>query len=570
MNQLFESLKSQYLNTTMETMLLASVTISILLPLVILIVKKGFKWVWEGITQAAGLIFNPAKVVGLAIRFRWVIHFTVQILILVGLGFINYRLDVIRYLESPSFVMRALWLPLLYLVVYLLAWTVWWLRLVLTAEEEISEYFDIDLAWNEAVQAVAQAGIDLKQVPIFLVLGKSGTDEAEMFTGAQLTFTVEQVPRQPAPLHVYASEQALFVTCTGASLLGQQAQQLTAVEEPAAAKEEADDKAPVAAVAAPPATPVAGREKDTLPIKAEPAAAAPPGQEAAAGPATEIEKKETPAVKPLPAVPLIKSRPEMERLSARLKHLCWLILQQRKPYCPINGILLVLPFAATDNETRANQTGLVCRQDLLAIQEVMQVRCPVFALVADMEATPGFRDLIARFPAAHRQRRLGQAFPYIEEGGGNGDILDQGVDWICLELFPPLIYRMMRLGRAAADKRMTGLRGNVRLYNLMCEMRARRKYLSRLLALAVTLPQQPPVLFGGCYFAGTGRDPAREQAFIPAVFHRLLESQSYVAWTKNAVDEERRYRRLTVAGFAGVGVLAATFLGCVVFLAFFR
>lgn len=566
MNQMLESLKQQYLNTTMETMLLASVTISVVLPLVILIVKKGFKWVWEAIKQTAGLIFNPAKVVGLAIRFRWVIHFTVQILIVVGLGFLSYRLDLIRYLETRSFLMRVLWLPLLYLIVYLLAWTVWWLRLVLTAEEEISQHFDIDLAWEEAVHAIAQAGIDLKQVPIFLVLGKSATDEAEMFTGAQLTFAVEQVPRQTqAPLHVYASEQAVFVTCVGASLLGEQALQLTAVEETAAPTETEEDKAPVTAAL----TPADSKATDALPSKAEQATAAPPGQEAAAAPAPEIEKKETPAAKSLPAVSLIKSRPEMERLSARLKHLCWLILQQRKPYCPINGILLVLPFAATENETKANQTGLVCRQDLLAIQEVLQVRCPVFALVADMEATPGFRDLIARFPAAHRQRRLGQAFPYVEDGTGNGDVLEQGVNWICLELFPPLIYRMMRLGRAAADKRMTGLRGNVRLYNLLCEMRTRRKLLSRLLSLAVTAPQQPPVLLGGCYFAGTGRDATREQAFIPAVFHRLLDSQSYVAWTKNAVDEERRYRHMTVAGFAGVGVLAATFVGCVVFLAFF-
>lgn len=568
MNEMFESIKQQFVSPTMETMLLASVTLSVVLPLIILVVKNGFKWVWEAIKSGAGFVFNPGKVYGLAFRFRWVIHFAMQIVILAGLGYLNYRLDVIRYLDTSLPVMRFIFLPLLYLTLYLLAWTVWWLRLVLHSTAANLDHVDIDLAWDEAMQALATAHIDLAQVPIFLVLGRAAEDEAALFAGAELELTVEQTPRAAdAPLHVYAGERGVFVTCVGASLLGQQALAM-AEEAGLTAKEDRSEKAevpPSPPLAPPPAAPAAApaqEKKERVPLAAEQAAAPRLSEGSAGTMVAEPEKpKEAVVVRVQPRQPLIKARPEVDRLLARLKHLCWLIHERRKPYCPLNGVLLVVPFAASADETIANQTGLLCRQDMNAIQEVLPVRCPVFTLVADMQATPGFRDFMARFPVAHRQRRLGQAFPYVDTPTAYEPLIEHGVDWICLELFPTLIYRMMRVGRSGQDKKY--LRSNVRLYQLLGEMRGRRKFLARLLSLALTAPGPQPVLFGGCYFAGTGRDTP--QAFVPAVFHRLIESQSYVSWTRAAQEEERRYRHWTVAGFVGIAAFALVFCAAAYF-----
>lgn len=558
---MFEAIKQQYLNTTMETMLLASVTLSVLLPLVILIVKKGFKWVWEGAKQVAALVFHPGKALGLALRFRWLIHYTIQALILTGLGYLNYRLDLIKYLDTRFSAMRYLWLPLLYLTLYLLAWAVWGLRRVLEAPEEPSEYPDIDLAWAEAVRTLTAENIDLKEVPIFLVLGRSAGDEKALFSGANLKLKVEQTPRSPeAPLHVYASEEAVFVTCVGASLLGQQALLLTESATPTSKNGPTE-------TAEAPATTTPAPEKSTAKPEAEPAAEVqgPPAPGREEQPHATEADKEKDSAKARTRLPLIKSRPEIDRLRARLQHLCWLIHQQRRPLCPINGILLVLPFAATVNGAKANETGLLCQQDLMTIQEVFQVRCPVFALVSDMETTPGFRELIARFPEGQRQRRLGQSFPYVDDlnAAENAGLLESGVDWICRDLFPPLVYRLMRPGKSS---KMAALRGNIGLYYLLCEMRTRRKTLSRLLSLAVTLPGQESVLFGGCYLAGTGRNFSSEQAFIPSVFQRLLESQHFVSWTRNAKEEELRYRRWALGGFVGVGAFAVVLAGYVFFI----
>lgn len=560
MNQILDWIKQQFLSPTMETMLLASLTISVLLPLGILVVKKGFKWVWEAIKSGAGFAFNPEKVLGLASRFRWPIHFAVQIIVLAGLAYLNYRLDVIRYLDTSIPQMRFAFLPLLYVLLYLFAWALWWLRLVLRSEHE-PEHPDIDLAWDEAMEALATARIDLTDAPIFLVLGRSAEDEAVLFAGAELTLTVEQTPRgDDAPVHVYASERGVFVTCVGASLLGQQA--LTLAEDAGLTdKGEPSEKVVAPAPAPPPAPAPAQAPAEVQEKKEPPGAAAEQGaavarlsEGSAAGTmVAEPEKpREAVVVRAQPRQPLIKSRPEIDRLLARLKHLCWLIHERRKPYCPLNGILIVVPFAATADETMANQTGLLCRQDMNAIQEVLHVRCPVFALVADMETAPGFRDFVARFPTAHRQRRLGQTFPYLESAKELDSLIEYGIDWICLELFPSLTYRMMRVGRSGQDKKY--LRANVRLYQLLGELRSRRKYLARLLSLALTGPGPEPVLFGGCYFAGTGSDTP--QAFVPAVFHRLIESQSYVSWTHDAQEDERRFRRWTVAGFVGISAAA--------------
>ena len=46
-----------------------------------------------------------------------------------------------------------------------------------------------------------------------------------------------------------------------------------------------------------------------------------------------------------PRPQIMKNAPEVERCSARLRHLCRLIVRDRRPYCPANGILFLVPFA---------------------------------------------------------------------------------------------------------------------------------------------------------------------------------------------------------------------------------
>ena len=61
-------------------------------------------------------------------------------------------------------------------------------------------------------------------------------------------------------------------------------------------------------------------------------------------------------------------------------------------------------------------------------------------------------------------------------------------------------------------------------------------------------------MIGGCFFAGTGGDPNRSQAFVTGVLQMLLENQNYVTWTSEALSVEQLRLRWTRLGYTIVAV----------------
>src|SRR5262245_15619796 len=116
------------------------------------------------------------------------------------------------------------WLPLFSLCLYAMLWLGWWLYRVLTLEIEpvSSDFPDIDRAWSQARDALSKADIHMDQAPLFLVLGWPSSTEDDFFRAAGLKGQVKQVPNDPGePLHVTANRDGIWLTCPGASLLGQ-------------------------------------------------------------------------------------------------------------------------------------------------------------------------------------------------------------------------------------------------------------------------------------------------------------------------------------------------------------
>ena len=100
----------------------------------------------------------------------------------------------------------------------------------------------------------------------------------------------------------------------------------------------------------------------------------------------------------MPRPSLLERGEVLERTTSRLRHLCTLIARDRQPYCPVNGLLVLLPFAASDDELTAGQTAVLLERDLATVRQTLEVRCPLVTLVCDMENTPGGRELLDRFP----------------------------------------------------------------------------------------------------------------------------------------------------------------------------
>jgi hypothetical protein len=529
--------------------------------------------IWEWISAWPAVVLPVFTTTGESRRLRpwlrWTLHFLLLSVVLVALGFANYYFDLEVILQSPWPLLRKIWLPLVFLLLYGLAWSGWWLWLQLRPEPVSSAFPDIDAAWREARQALDREGIDPTEVPLFLVLGEPEGGSESLFTASRIPFRVRHVPLgTDAPLRVYASAQGIFVTCRGASLLGRQAS-LFAEDRPSlspdAAPEPEEEEEPVAAAAAGHKVRMSGvRPSVVLKARAQRRSSL---QEAA----ERDSKGSVPPPNPglaapdgRASLPLLKSTEEIDLHTNRLAYLCSLLWRERRPYCPLNGILVLLPWAALADDTLTQHAGRLCLRDLAAVQELLQVQCPVFVLVCDVESDPGFREVARRLPEQQRRFRLGVGFPLAPdlEAEQLPQMVNDGVRWMTGTQFPTLIYNLLSPNTADHDDPQA-LDGNIRLYQFLYRIRECRDRLTRLLNRSIFRPTLP---LGGCFFAGSGPGIGVEPAFVAGVFPLLIQHQNAVAWTPQPLLEEAAYHRWTLLGYVGLAVVSISLIAAAYFL----
>jgi len=521
------------------------------------------KSLWNVCRSILGWVFpifgNLRKLRPSEVQLRWIIHAVLVTGILVGLSFLNRYVE--HWLPTANWFVRKTWLPLLFVMVYALLWLGWWIWQLLGPAEESSQFPDIDAAWEEAMQTLAQAQLDLTRLPLFLVLGKPDGGEEIFFqtassAGAAVFSLSKFAPkRSDSPLRVYVGTESVFVTCPGASLLGAQAEFLNTdpmlgSEDPMHSTAGGDPDAMFSTISgAELLATIGGGSLDVAAILR----AAKPGQELSPEDAA-VQSRTGPKVKK-PHHSVLNNASEAERLSARLRHLCQLIARDRRPRCPVNGILLLLPIHSTDTDADANQAGLVCQRDLATVAETFRVRCPLMTLVCDVEKLGGFAEFLERFPAKQRHNRLGQSHPWIADVG-RGELsqtIDAEVGWICQGLLAHWIYKLFKVDLARTDGVTDPIKGNADLFQFLCTMRERQMRLAKVINNFVRDPEsENALLYGGCYLAGTG-PTASEQAFVPGVIDKLIKSQDFVAWTPAAMEEDTRYHQWVVYGWLGLG-----------------
>ncbi|HYT92592.1 MAG TPA: type VI secretion protein IcmF/TssM N-terminal domain-containing protein [Gemmataceae bacterium] len=515
---------------------------------------------WNGLRKVAELILPVGNRAGPAHRsqgVRWALHVLVLVVALLILFALNHLLGIDRLIPLPSRFLRQAWLPILFLLMYALTWLGWWLWTLLFVDETVSSYPDIDAAWAAAMSTLAQANIHLSDLPLFLVLGRpEGPDDAPetdraakaeelLFSqAARLKFVVNQTPQDPqAPLHVYATREAVFLTCAGASLLGWQTAILAGdAEAPSSGTGTRTKNSPgTLAYFAAPATRLIHLVREIA---------------RKGGQATDRERRLMRQLERRGGLQssLLQDTVGVATQTARLKYLCHLIARDRQPYCPLNGVLWLLPLAATDSDEEAETTALICAHDLEALRAVLKVHCPQFALVCDMEKTLGFREFIDRQTPDSRQQRVGQRFSMGTDLRGQplADALAGSIHHLCTQVLGKWAHSLLRLPQMS-EETVEVLLGNVRLCLLLGELHERDERLGRLLTKGIAAGTDGAPRFGGCYVAATGTDPA-EQAFVTGVFEKMIATQNFVAWTKQARAEDERLSHWAQRGY---GVLAA-------------
>ena len=104
---------------------------------------------------------------------------------------------------------------------------------------------------------------------------------------------------------------------------------------------------------------------------------------------------------------ILPSRESTTKLQS-LQNVCQLIRNARQPYCPLNGVLTLVPFGtidATGKELEELQRAI--KSDLGVIRTETQLRVPITALVVGLESELGFRELVRR---VGREKSAAQRF----------------------------------------------------------------------------------------------------------------------------------------------------------------
>jgi hypothetical protein len=546
-------------------------------------------WIAGKLMAVVGLIVPAFKKVkapkGLGTGLRIVLGIVLVLLILVGLWALNSLFKLPESIASNEFI-REYYLPIAFLLLLALLWLSYWFYTLLVTEEEGPSFPEIDQAWHEAKDALREAGLGLADLPLFIILGQPEDDERALFAAAQLELEVGPAPaRAEAPLHLYATREAIYLTCAGASLTGMFAQSLAGKlpggqPDPDTAASEDDEFVTMTL------TPGA-RGGIGAPAKAAAYMAQVFRQAEQEGRGldklTKAEKRELRSLfrQNNPQRSPLQNADKVATQTASLQYLCRLLVRDRHPFCAINGVLLLVPFAATDSDQDAAFCGDVLYRDLSVTGAGLKVDCPHFVLVCDLETAPGFTEFVQQFSGRERLRRIGSKCPLRPDfRGANGRgpapedapaarMVASLAEWVCNAVVPTFVYRKFGMEGSDKDDRTALVHTNSRMFQLSAELQVRGSRLAGILARGFSARAKGRLLFGGCYLAGTGSNPDSEQGFVRGVIERLPEGQSCVYWTEQTLAEEAAYQWWLIAGWTVLGMLIVLALLAAGYMKFF-
>jgi hypothetical protein len=482
----------------------------------------------------------------------------VGLLLLAGLAYLAYHAQkwtgLDELLGDLSRPFRPYFLVALVFLVVAFAWLLAALWAALTGEEGAAEFPDIAAAWAEALRRLAAAGLGVADAPLFLVLGRPAAGTDALFLAAGVKDVIRTPTADRPPLRVYAWGEAIYVTCEGASVWGAFCAQLAGKDETAwGGAEEPNAVADPAGRAELEALSRAARER---PLRQDEVRRLQLLAELGSAPRSAAGRR-----KALP-------EPQLAAAARRLQFLCRLVLAARRPWCPINGLVVLVPWAATETDEVARTAGGLLNRDLTAARAALRLRYPTYAVVCDLETARGFAEFRSGFPAELLRQRIGQRVPLgpdVDAQAASG-VVATAVRWIGLAVLPAWIHRFLQLAHATDPTDGAppgGSAHNRNLYRLMRAVFERSPRLAQILSSGLPLVQGYPgdpaaglPLFAGCYLAATGAAPD-EQAFVPGVFQRVADGQDLVSWAPEATADDARLNRLTAVGYCGIAVLLA-------------
>ncbi|MFO0945240.1 MAG: type VI secretion protein IcmF/TssM N-terminal domain-containing protein [Planctomycetota bacterium] len=469
---------------------------------------------------------------------RYLLEFVLVLVVVGGLFALNVVFDLGRIVEPPprfrSF--RNVWLALLGLLVYLAVRL--FIFILQQLPKPIEEFPDIDEAMAEGLAALAEARVDIRDVPLFLVVGMTPPAE-ESFQQSSFVGKEIQVHGRGLPIHWYGNEKGVWVCIPGVSALTQQALlSSSGATSSAPALEDhgktwggaADASSTLAGDAGRFATMAGGAQFQTLGAIGGPSAAP-------AGVAVAREEGYRSPARRL-------TNDEKDLAQRRLIYFIKSLRDARYPVCSINGVLLVLPYQWTTSPG-FSQLSDCAQVDMSTLQNHLGVKALCLTVFDGIEQSPEFCEYVQRLDKTQLERRCGCGFPPLINPE-TADI-ERSHGWL-IQYFERQIFELYQ--------KKLGDNGNGKLFRLLDILRKSRQNLTRLLHHSFPDDVPEPFYFGGLYFAALAQIGKVQRPFFDGVVAKLVkEHDDIIGWNEQALEEDQRYSRLAYTAMFFVVVL---------------
>ena len=515
-------------------------------------------------------VSTPQKLLGISLPVRigclaWFLLFGCTITAATIILWNDERAEYANYIFTWQFGLAVLLSFIIPFVVY------YWLRLWL--EGDVSRYPDIDAAWEQGLNELSQQGLDLNSLPVFLVTGAPDEITAHaVFAASFMEFRVQDIPHGRSPLRWYGDDKGIYLVCVDTSQLsklnsvghqmargGESSAEMKQTIQPAQGGGVRGTMVAGGGGGSPPAE--GGGDVRTTMAAPTPDVADDSGMlRGTLVPSAGVRGTMTPnaagRAQPTPTGGALSKRAEEDQRE-RLRYVCDLLRQARAPVCPINGVLVLLPFDNLQNVMVAKDMPAAIKADLETIRDGTKLRSPVTAMVTGMDHESGFCELVRRVGSRAKDYRFGKGY---EVGNPpSAENLDAFTSHAC-GAFEDWVYSLFR-ERDGLTKP-----GNSRLYVLLCKIRG--QVVDRLKSVLIhgfgfdptdKRGLGEPLLFSGCYFAATGGGDG-QKAFVKNVFEKMLDLEEELEWTETALAEDERYHNLARIGMVVNGALGLVLL----------
>lgn len=440
-------------------------------------------------------------------------------------------------------------------------------------EVEPTDFPDIDAAWHSGLAALAKAGIELSETPLYFGIGVHDANSASTLMAASgWELIVDGKPEGAAPLRWYATRDAIIVFCLDASGLSlchappRESSTTTIGKSSGPGGGAANLRGTLVSAGmsenvGPPMNPRAGGGiRGTMIADAPTPSTSRPAVgirgtliagESAPDPTANLAPSEQ------PAAPI--DRVQLSEQEQRLRRVCQLAKQSRQPYCTFNGVLAFIHWKmlATSQPT---SLPMALQEDTTTILEEGGIHAPLLVVVTGMESEIGFTELVRRVGEDRAQaNRFGQGFNHQ---GSPTKAQMTALASNATGAFESWIYDLFRqpdcLSRTNNDK----------LFAMLCRIRSivHPRLTDLLVGYSGTISDERPrsLLLGGCYFAATGIGKVR-QAFVRSVMTKMVEMQEELQWTDDSWRKEARYQSMVRFLLLVNGLLVVFILGVLVY-----